>query len=175
MTTECDRLGELITREMGKPLREARGEVLGVAGSWTEELEEIAEAIQPDLLEDTRTASEVHHDPFGVCAAITPWNFPLAMPHQLVIPALVAGNTVILKPSEETPLIAQAYADILNETLPPGVLQVVHGADDQGRALVAADVDFIAFTGSRETGKRILGSAAGGSSGSSWSWAARIP
>ena len=73
--------------------------------------------IEPDVLQDADVRSVIHHDPFGVCAAITPWNFPLAMPHWSVMPALAAGNTVVLKPSEETPLIAQAYADLVNEDL----------------------------------------------------------
>ena len=84
------------------------------------------------------------------------------MPHSLVLPALMAGNAVLLKPSEETPLIAQAYADALNAVLPTHLLQVVHGADAQGKALVASSVDLIAFTGSRGAGKHILGAAAPG-------------
>ena len=67
------------------------------------------------------TESIVYHDPFGVCAAISPWNFPVMMPQSLVVPALVAGNTVVLKPSEETPLVAQAYADLLIGLLPRDV------------------------------------------------------
>ncbi|MCH8210433.1 MAG: aldehyde dehydrogenase, partial [Planctomycetes bacterium] len=122
-------------------------------------LREITEALEPDQLDDEKVTSTIYHDPFGVCAGITPWNFPLMMPHETVIPALMAGNTVVLKPSEETPLIAQAYVDLLNEFLPADVLQIIHGADDQGKALVQSDVDMIAFTGSRATGKHILGSA----------------
>ncbi len=152
-------LGSLLTREMGKPIGEAVGEVEHCGGTMGETLDEIVAALAPDAFEDERTRSHVYHDPYGVCAAITPWNFPLAMPHSLVIPALVAGNTVVLKPSEETPLIGQAYADILRSVLPEHVLQVVHGADDQGRALVQSDVDLIAFTGSREVGSRILTAA----------------
>lgn len=154
-------LGALLTAEMGKPLREAVGEVLSCA-KVAAELDEIGEALAPEVREDGRTRSTIYHDPYGVCAAITPWNFPFAMPHWMVLPALAAGNTVVLKPSEETPLIAQAYADLLIELLPDGVLQVVHGADAQGKALVAADLDMIAFTGSREAGKHILAAAAAG-------------
>lgn len=154
-------IGELMSREMGKPVAEAVGEVRSCADVGAE-LEELSRALSPELLEDGRTRSTVHRDPFGVCAAITPWNFPVGMPHSLVFPALAAGNAVVLKPSEETPLSAQAYADVLSAELPEGVLCVVHGADDQGKALVAADVDLIAFTGSRETGKAILAAAAGG-------------
>ena len=162
LAARSEELGRLITREMGKPLAEATGEVRSVGSGWAEGLEEIALALQPDVLEDARTRSVVYHDPFGVCAAITPWNFPVAMPHELVLPALVAGNTVLLKPSEETPLSGEAYADALRRRLPEDVLQVVHGADAQGKALVEADVDLIAFTGSRETGKKILAAAAPG-------------
>ena len=85
----------------------------------------------------------------------------MSMPAWLVVPALAAGNTVILKPSEETPLSGQAYADVLNEKLPSDVLIVVQGADDQGKRLVDSEVDLIAFTGSRETGKHILRAASG--------------
>ncbi len=155
----ADELGLLLTREMGKPLPEAVGEIKDCGESLDKTLREIAEALKPDQLEDDKVTSTIYHDPFGVCAGITPWNFPLMMPHETVIPALMAGNTIVLKPSEETPLIAQAYVDLLNEFLPADVLQTIHGADDQGKALVQSDVDMIAFTGSRATGKHILGSA----------------
>lgn len=158
----ADELGRLLTREMGKPLREAIGEVKSCAQGLDEELGEITAAIAPEVMDDGRTRSTVYHDPFGVCAAITPWNFPFSMPHWMVFPALATGNSVVFKPSEETPLIGQAYAEIVQEVLPEGVLQVVHGADEQGKALVAADVDLIAFTGSREAGKHIMASAASG-------------
>jgi len=162
LVAEAETLGRLLTDEMGKPLREGIGEVKGSGASMKEALEEIAEALRPVPLVDSHTESTLYYDPFGVCAAISPWNFPISMPHWLVLPALMAGNTVVLKPSEETPLIAQAYVDALNKGLPEGVLQIVHGADDQGKTLVAADVDLIAFTGSRETGKKILGAASSG-------------
>ena len=159
--TRADELGRLITLEMGKPLAEGIEEVMRLP-DVQHELEEIQEALAPETFDDGRDRSTVYHDPLGVCAAITPWNFPMAMPAWLVLPALAAGNTVIFKPSEETPLSGQAYADILNEKLPRDVLITVHGADDQGKRLVESDVDLIAFTGSRETGKHILRVASGG-------------
>ncbi|MCB9678447.1 MAG: aldehyde dehydrogenase [Alphaproteobacteria bacterium] len=154
-------LGELLTREMGKPIQAAVGEVLSCGRGLKEEVDEIANALRPEVLDDGRTQTTLFHDPYGVCAAITPWNFPISMPHWLVVPALVAGNAVVLKPSEETPLIADAWARILQEHLPADVLQIVHGDEQQGKALVAADVDLVAFTGSRNAGAHIL-SAAGG-------------
>ena len=156
------RIGELVTREMGKPLPEGKGEASHAAESLAAEVDGIAEALRPQVLDDAKTVTTLHRDPFGTCAAITPWNFPVLMPQQSAVPALVAGNAVILKPSEETPLCAQAWAECLMAHLPPGVLQVVHGAGDVGRALVRADVDLIVFTGSRETGISIMRDAAEG-------------
>ncbi len=156
----ADELGALLTAEMGKPLREAQGEVRSCGAGLRHELDDLVTALAPEVLGDQRTTTTVFHDPYGVCAAITPWNFPIAMPHWLVLPALMAGNTVLLKPSEETPLIAQAYVEILAAGLPRDVLQVVHGGDAQGRTLVASDVDLVAFTGSRAAGVDILSAAA---------------
>ena len=155
-------LGTLLSQEMGKPLKRGIGEVTYCGNRIPVKVDEIIEALRPRQLEDEHTRSTSYYDPFGICAAITPWNFPISMPQSLVLPALMAGNSVILKPSEETPLIAQKYVDILNEFLPEDVLQVVHGEDIQGKALVQADIDMIAFTGSRATGKNILSSAAEG-------------
>ena len=153
--------GELITREMGKPLKEGLAEAKSLSWGLDDEIDEMVEALAPETIEDGRARSTVYHDPLGVVGAITPWNFPMSMPSWMVLPSLMAGNTVVLKPSEETPLCGQAYADALNEVLPDDVLVVVHGADDQGKALVQSDVDMIAFTGSREVGKHILREASG--------------
>jgi acyl-CoA reductase-like NAD-dependent aldehyde dehydrogenase len=153
--------GELITTEMGKPLKEGVFEATSLGAGLAAELDEIVEALQPDVIDDGRAQSTIYHDPLGVVGAITPWNFPMSMPSWMIIPALAAGNAVVFKPSEETPLCGQAYADVLNEVLPENVLIVVHGADDQGKALVQSDVDMIAFTGSREVGKHIMREASG--------------
>lgn len=154
-----EELGRLIMREMGKPLPEAIGEVRSLASDVEEHLDEIEAALAPETIEDGQNRSTVYRDPLGVCAAITPWNFPFLMPNWMVFPALAAGNTVVLKPSEETPLCGQAYVDVFVDMLPDDVLQIVHGADAQGKALVAADVDLIAFTGSAAAGRAILRSA----------------
>jgi len=162
LKAEARRLGEIASREMGKPLPEAVGEANYCADSFAGELDEIVAALADIPREDKRVVSTLRHAPLGVCAAITPWNFPILIPHQSVLPALVAGDAVILKPSEETPLVALAYARVLNEFLPPGVLTPVFGDGAQGRALVLSDVNLIVFTGSRETGKRILADAGPG-------------
>lgn len=155
-TERDERHAELITREMGKPLKEALLEARSLGAGLAHEVEDMVDALSPEIVEDARAHSTVFHDPLGVVGAITPWNFPMSMPSWMVLPALMAGNSVVLKPSEETPLCGQAYADALNEVLPPDVLMVIHGADDQGKALVLSDVDMIAFTGSREVGKHIM-------------------
>ncbi len=159
LAARADEIGELLTREMGKPLREARGEVAHSASRFPADLEEICQALTPEVITNERTRTTVYRDPFGVALCISPWNFPVLMPHEQVLPALAAGNTVILKPSELTPLVAQAYADALLAELPDHVVAVVHGDEAQGRALVAADVDLVVFTGSRAAGKHILGAA----------------
>lgn len=157
-----DELARLLTLEQGKPLADALGEVTHCGEKLLTEPDEIAEAIAPRELTGDGLITTLRYDPLGVVAAITPWNFPILMPQWMALPALVAGNAVVLKPSEQTPLIAQAYADILNRFLPPGVLQTVHGADEQGKALVAGEVNLIAFTGSKATGQKIMAAAAGG-------------
>ncbi len=156
-------VADLMQREMGKPRAEAEGEVRSCGGrAMLAELDEMVEALAPEVFVSRRTRSTILRDPLGVVAAITPWNFPFSMPHWLVLPALMAGNAVVLKPSELTPLVGQRYADLLNVVLPDGVLQVVHGADEQGRALVDADVQLVAFTGSVATGKSILSASVPG-------------
>lgn len=157
----AEELGRLLSMEQGKPFKDGIGEVQGCGRRLSDEVDEIADAVRPQTLKGEGVESTIHHDPHGVCAAITPWNFPMLMPHWMVLPALVTGNAVVLKPSEQTPLIAQAYADVLNRFLPPGVLQVVHGRE-QGTALVRSDVDLIAFTGSKATGQAIMRDAAEG-------------
>ncbi len=152
-------IGTLITAEMGKPLAEGIGEVQYGVGSMSDKLDEIAEALRPEKTQDGTTCSTLHRDPFGVCVAITPWNFPFLMVLQIVMPALAAGNSVVMKPSELVPLTGQAFADAFNEVLPPNVLQIVHGDEAQGKALVAGDCDLIGFTGSRAAGQHILSTA----------------
>ncbi|WP_329568046.1 aldehyde dehydrogenase family protein [Streptomyces sp. NBC_01361] len=101
-------------------------------------------------------------EPVGVCAQIIPWNFPLLMAAFKIPAALAAGNTVVLKPAEQTPLTALLLGEVIQEILPPGVVNVVTGYGDAGAALAAHDgVDKVAFTGSTEVGKKIVEAAKG--------------
>ena len=156
----AQKLADLIHQEMGKIPTEARGEVDSYISNISRIADEVVDALKPAETTDGVTRTISYWDPLGVCACITPWNFPMGMPQTLMIPSLIAGNTVLFKPSEEVPLVGIEYAKILNKTLPADVLQVVVGKGEQGRELVQSDVQLITFTGSQATGKNILEHAA---------------
>ncbi|ALU44914.1 aldehyde dehydrogenase family protein [Pseudoalteromonas rubra] len=154
-----DALAKLLSQEMGKDLRRATSEVQGCLFGGPYIAVEAMSALQSELL---HKGSRLEYRPFGVTAVISPWNYPLMMACNLIVPALIAGNTVVLKPSEETPLIAEKWVSLMNEVLPEHVLQIVHGGKDTGQALVESDVNMVAFTGSMAAGKDIMRRAAGG-------------
>ncbi len=160
LAKNAQELGRLISREMGKNLNRGIGEAQGCAYDAVYRAEAAKEALLTKVIQSGGQTTHIEYNPLGICAVITPWNYPMSMGHWMIIPALTAGNTIVLKPSEETPMTAQAYADIFNQVLPEGVLQVVHGADEQGQILVESDVNLIAFTGSLAVGKDIMGRAA---------------
>jgi alpha-ketoglutaric semialdehyde dehydrogenase len=157
-------LSELMTREMGKVKAEAGGDVqeaIDMAYYMGGEGRRMFGQTTPSELRDKFMMSV--RMPVGVVGAITPWNFPIAIPAWKLCPALVCGNTVVLKPAEDTPLLAQRFVDLLYEAgLPEGVVQVVHGfGEEAGEALVRhPDVPIITFTGSRETGVLVTKAAA---------------
>eukprot|EP01018_Ginkgo_biloba_P030779 Gb_34346 [translate_table: standard] len=160
-----DDLGQLMTLENGKPLKEGLGEVVYGASFvefYAEEAKRIYGDIIPPTIADRRLF--VLKQPIGVVGAITPWNFPLAMITRKVAPALASGCTVVVKPSELTPLTALAAAELaLQAGLPPGVLNVVMGNASQiGDKLIASPkVRKITFTGSTAVGKKLMAGAAG--------------
>lgn len=160
LAADAKGLGELIAREMGKTLRSAVGEVRGYASGVAKELAEIREALEPIHYESESQDVRTVRDPLGVVAAITPWNFPVGMPLSILLPALGAGNSVVFKPSEQTPLVGARLAELLRVELPEGVLELVQGDGAVGAALVESDVDMVAFVGSRDTGAKIMGAAA---------------
>jgi acyl-CoA reductase-like NAD-dependent aldehyde dehydrogenase len=152
-------LAELMSREMGKDIQRSSGEANGTVFGGPYIAKEAMEALQPKAV-GGRT--RIEYRPLGVVAVISPWNYPLAMANNLIVPALMAGNPVVFKPSEETPLVADLFVNILNRVLPQHVLQIVHGDGVQGRALVENSVNLIAFTGSQAVGKDIMARAASG-------------
>jgi succinate-semialdehyde dehydrogenase / glutarate-semialdehyde dehydrogenase len=159
---EINRLAVLLSKEMGKDLNRSIGEVSGCAYDVSYKAREIKEAVKTQIFHSSGMKTQMQYNPLGVCAVISPWNYPLAMAHWLIIPSLVAGNSVVFKPSEETPLIAQEYVDLFNKVLPKDLLQIIHGDEKQGKALVNSDVNLIAFTGSKDAGKDIMKNASSG-------------
>jgi succinate-semialdehyde dehydrogenase / glutarate-semialdehyde dehydrogenase len=158
----ADEVASLATREMGKLKGDALREIRGWTSSLPELFDEIGRALEPEVLRGKDSETRVERDPLGVVAAITPWNFPVGMPLELFLPALGTGNACVLKPSEHVPLTGALLHELFSPGLPEGVFGLVQGAGDVGAALVDADVDMIAFVGSRETGMRIMERASGG-------------
>ncbi|MEZ6006065.1 MAG: aldehyde dehydrogenase family protein [Planctomycetota bacterium] len=155
-------LADTITREMGKPRRNAAGEVQGYLSGIERETAEVLEALAPQRFDTGETETTLVRMPHGVVAAITPWNFPIGMPLSILIPALMAGNTVVFKPSEHVPLTGALIHKALSAHLGPDVLVLLQGDGRTGAALVDSDVDMIGFVGSRATGQHIMRAAAGG-------------
>jgi alpha-ketoglutaric semialdehyde dehydrogenase len=157
-------LTDLMTHEMGKVRSEAGGDVqeaIDMTYYMAGEGRRLWGQTTPSELQNKFNMSV--RVPIGVVGAITPWNFPIAIPSWKLMPALVCGNTVVLKPAEDTPSLAQRFVDLLGEAgLPEGVVQVVHGyGETAGDALVRhPDVPVITFTGSRETGVAVTKAAA---------------
>ena len=152
-------LAPVLTAEQGKPLDQAAMEVFA-SGLWCQyfaDLETPAQVIQ----DDAEAYVEVVRRPIGVVAAITPWNFPVLLGFWKIAPALLAGNTLVLKPSPFTPLTTLKVVELLRDVLPPGVVNVVSGGDELGAWMTSHPVPRkISFTGSTATGKLVAQSAA---------------
>jgi acyl-CoA reductase-like NAD-dependent aldehyde dehydrogenase len=161
---EKEALTDLMTREMGKVKAEAGGDVqeaIDMTYYMAGEGRRMWGQTTPSELRDKFNMSV--RVPVGVVGAITPWNFPIAIPSWKLAPALVCGNTVVLKPAEDTPLLAERFVELLEESgLPSGVVNIVHGyGETAGDALVRhPGVPIITFTGSRETGVAVTKAAA---------------
>lgn len=151
-----EKIGRIITDEMGKLYKSSVGETHAVAYGIRETIQQAKGALKIEKLKEENLVTELHRTPIGVCAVITPWNFPVSMPESLLSPALIAGNTVVFKPSEMVPLTGEAIYEILSKHLPEGVINIVQGADEVGDYLIHSDIDMIAFVGSQAVGKHIM-------------------
>lgn len=160
-----DALAEIETLDVGKPLGDARGDMGGVASTFrynagaADKMEGATIPLGPDYVDYTVM------EPLGVTAHITPWNFPMGMAARSLAPALAAGCTVVLKPAEQSPLSALAFAELVVEAgFPEGVVNVINGfGDEAGAALVAHPlVRGVTFTGSVATGREVYKNAASG-------------
>ena len=155
----ADELARVIVLEQGKPYSGAHDDVIWSA-LWTRYFAGLR--LDPDVVRDDEQArTEVHHEPLGVVAAITPWNFPFFQAVYKIAPAILAGNTVVLKPAPTTPLNALYLGALLNDIVPAGVVNVVTDDGSIGRILTShPDVAKVSFTGSTATGKSVMKSAA---------------
>jgi acyl-CoA reductase-like NAD-dependent aldehyde dehydrogenase len=165
--SNAEELAGWVTREQGKPLGGvgpgqvpgARFEIFGCQ-AWTQVPASLDLPVEVAFEDDTRR-DEVHRQPYGVIAAIAPWNWPLLIAVWQMIPAIRAGNTVVIKPSEYTSIGTLELVRLLAAVLPPGVINTVSGPGDVGAALIdQPGVDKILFTGSAATGARVVAAAA---------------
>ncbi|MEC8299089.1 MAG: aldehyde dehydrogenase family protein [Pseudomonadota bacterium] len=153
-------LAQILTEEQGKPIGDATGEVYGMAAfcRYFASLDLPVKVIEDS---DGRKV-EAHHAPLGVVGAIVPWNFPLILLAFKLPPALIAGNTIVIKPAPTTPLSTLRVAELIKDVAPPGVINVITDLNDLGAALTAhPDVRKISFTGSTATGAKVMAGAAG--------------
>jgi aldehyde dehydrogenase (NAD+) len=159
MEKEKTKLAETITKEMGKTFNESLGEVQISIDMVYYSAGEGRRLIGETVPSEKRDKYIVYfRESVGVAGIITPWNFPLLLPVRKIMPALIAGNTVVFKPSRETPLTAQRFVEILEEAgLPPGVVNLIQGSGESaGMEIVKhPDVGVVSFTGSVETGRKI--------------------
>ena len=153
-------LAQILTEEQGKPIGDATGEVYGMAAfcRYFASLD-----LPVKLIEDSDGRKvEAHRTPLGVVGAIVPWNFPLILLAFKLPPALIAGNTIVIKPAPTTPLSTLRVAELIKDVAPPGVINVITDLNDLGAALTAhPDVRKISFTGSTATGAKVMAGAAG--------------
>lgn len=155
----AEAFARLLTQEQGKPVAEAQGEIMG-AGFWLQASTGLDLPVHVNEDSDERY-SITRHVPLGVVGAIAPWNFPMILAMFKVAPGLLAGNTMVLKPSPFTPLCTLKFAELANEILPAGVLNVITGGDALGPWMTShPGFDKISFTGSSATGRRVMASAA---------------
>ncbi|WP_165321676.1 succinylglutamate-semialdehyde dehydrogenase [Rhizorhabdus phycosphaerae] len=154
LTERTDDLARVISRETGKPLWESRAELGSMAGKVAVSIAAQAERAGSREAETGFGRAILRHRPHGVMAVLGPYNFPGHLPNGHIVPALLAGNAVVFKPSEEAPLTgANMVAALHDAGVPPDILHLVQGGREQGAALISADIDGLLFTGSAETGQ----------------------
>lgn len=160
LSGNAEMLARLMTKEQGKPMPESMGEM-----EWSEGYLRHYATLKPKgrtIQNDADFKIEVRRVPLGVVAGICPWNFPMLVPMWKIGPALVAGNTIVIKPAPTTPVTILKFFELCNKFVPAGVINVVTDENDLGPALTNhKDVAKVSFTGSTQTGKKIMASSAG--------------
>lgn len=157
-----EELAQIISAEMGKPIKQARDETGGAPDEFQWYLDNAEQALKAEVTqEDEHTIHRIVYEPYGVAAIISPWNFPLGTSLVIVISNLLAGNTVVFKTSEECPMFGKMFEKILASLgLPKGVFAEVYGDGVVGEMLAREQVDLICFTGSTAVGKKLYAIAA---------------
>jgi len=159
IAAHAEALARLFTREQGRPVDAAMIEVNG-ATQWMQAVSQMTPPVHVSEDSDAQLI-ETRYVPLGVICAIAPWNFPISMAIWKMAPALVAGNTMVLKPSPFTPLCTLKLGEIFRDIFPPGVINIISGGDQLGPQMTAhPGFAKISFTGSTATGKSVLASAA---------------
>lgn len=157
-----EEMAQLITREIGKPILQARSEAKGYVEEFKWFMNNIESALKDETtFENETSVHKIIYEPFGVAAVITPWNYPFGMAIWGIVPNLLVGNTVVFKISEECPLAGKLIEEVfLSHNLPEGVFSEVYGSGDTGKQLSEADINLIWFTGSSGVGKSLYKTAA---------------
>ena len=158
---QAQAIATCVREEVGKPEIEALlGEVLptaDVVGYWTKVIAELLDPteVEIDAMAYPGKAGTITREARGVVGVIMPWNFPVALPLRTLVPAVLAGNAVVFKPSEVTPRSGEMVAKLFAGLVPEGLVQLVQGGGDVGAALAEADVDLVVFTGSVASGRKV--------------------
>lgn len=154
---QAEELAQILTSEVGKPIAQSRGELAAVLERFDFFCDEVGEAVADELVaEGGATREVIVHEPLGVVANISAWNYPWFVGSNVFVPALLTGNAVLYKPSEYATLTGLAIGELLSAAgLPDGVFSVLPGSGEVGAALLDLDVDGVFFTGSYATGVRI--------------------
>lgn len=155
-------IAELISREMGKPIKEAEGEIDGSFGNIDWFVSNVRRIIEDEIVEldVENTTARIRFEPVGVVGIITPWNFPIDTPLWKIVPALLTGNTIVFKPSEYSTLCGMKIDELLKEAgIPDGVFNLITGDGTTGKFLVDSRINMISFTGSSKVGKEVMSRA----------------
>lgn len=157
--THAEQMAQIIARDSGKPLWDAMGEAKNLGNKIDITVNHSLKRVQDERIPNAlpQVDGVIRYKPRGVMAVVGPFNFPAHLPNGHIIPSLLAGNTVVFKPSEQTPAVGQFYAELIEKAgFPPGVFNMVQGDGESGRRLVIhEEVDGILFTGSYEVGLKI--------------------
>ncbi len=159
LDANSEALAQILTQEQGKTLADARDEVM-YAGAFAGYY--LTVDLEPEvLLEDDEQRVEIHRRPLGVVAGITTWNFPLLIAVYKIAPAIISGNTIVVKVAPSTPLATMKLGELIQNSFPKGVINIIADDNDMGPLLTShPDIQKVSFTGSTATGRKIMASAA---------------